>query len=57
MKKKNVARGDDDKAFHFRMPKETWVLLKNVSVIKECTMGEIIVQCLEKNRKRWEAKL
>lgn len=56
-KSKLMGKSTDDKAFHFRMPKDTWLLLKNAAIINECTMGELVVKCLEKNRKKLTGKI
>lgn len=45
-------RTENEKAFHLRMPRETWLLLKKASLIKEMTMGEFIVELVEKQRKK-----
>jgi len=43
-------RTEDEKAFHLRMPRDTWLLLKKASLIKEMTMGEVVVELVEKQR-------
>lgn len=43
---------EDEKAFHLRMPRDTWLLLKKAALIKEVTMGEIVVELVEKQRKK-----
>lgn len=49
-------RNNEDKAFHFRMPKSTWWLLKKAAVIKEVTMGEVVVELIEKQRLKLNKK-
>lgn len=51
-----INKKTDEKDFHFRMPKETWLLLKNAAITHECSMGELTVMCIEKRRKKLEAK-
>lgn len=45
-------RTEDEKAFHFRMPRETWLLLKKASLIKEMTMADVCVEFIEKQRNK-----
>lgn len=47
----------DIKTFNMRMPKETWRFLKKVAAEQERSMGEIIISCVEKYKKRLENKL
>lgn len=46
----------DEKAFHFRMPRATWLLLKKAALTNDCTMGEIVVELVEKSRKKLTQK-
>lgn len=50
-------RTEDEKAFHFRMPKETWLLLKKASLIKEMTMADVCVEFIEKQRHKLGKKM
>lgn len=50
--KKNTIPPEETKSFHFTMPRETWVLLKNASTINEITMSNVLVNLLETNRKK-----
>ena len=47
---------EDEKAFHLRMPRDTWLLLKKASLIKEMTMGEVVVDLVEKQRTKLTKK-
>jgi len=49
-------RTEGEKAFHFRMPRETWLLLKKASLIKEMTMAEVCVEFIEKQRNKLTKK-
>lgn len=49
-------RKEDEKAFHFRMPRATWLLLKKAALTNDCTMGEIVVELVEKSRKKLTQK-
>lgn len=40
-----------------RMPKETWVFLKNTAIAQETTMNEIVMRCVNKYKKKLENKL
>lgn len=42
----------NEKAFHFRMPRSTWLLLKKAALTNDCTMGEVVVELVEKSRKK-----
>lgn len=44
---------DTDKAFHMRMSRETWILLKKASFISNKAMGDIVVELVEKKRSQW----
>lgn len=46
-------RNPEDKAFHFRMPRETWFLLKKASVYQNTTMSQIVVDLVEKSRNKF----
>lgn len=50
-------RADDERSFHFRMPRETWILLKKAAITRDCTMGEILVELVEKARRRLTIKI
>lgn len=50
-------RAEDDKAFHFRMPRETWLLLKKASLIKDMTMADVCVEFIEKQRNNLGKKM
>ena len=45
-------REEDFKAFHLRMPKETWLYIKKSAMIAECSMTDVVVNCLEKQRRK-----
>jgi len=45
-------RAEDEKAFHLRMPRTTWLLLKKAALIREMTMGDFIVELVEKQRNK-----
>lgn len=55
MNKKNK-KVKDEKGFHFKMPKDTWLLLKKAAVMKEITMGDVVVEFIEKNRTKLTKK-
>lgn len=50
-------RTEDEKAFHFRMPRETWLLLKKASLIKDMTMADVCVEFIEKQRHKLGKKM
>ena len=50
IKKKSTQEKTSEKAFHMRMPKSTWILLKKAAITNDCTMGDIIVDLVEKAR-------
>lgn len=52
----NKKKAGEEKAFHFKMPKNTWLLLKKAAVMKEVTMGEVVVEFIEKNRAKLTKK-
>lgn len=56
MKKKEKIDGEL-KPFHFKMPRETWVHLKNSAVANDCSMSDFVVSCLEANRRKVAKKL
>jgi len=39
-----------DKFFQVRVPKETWVLLKKASFTNDCSLGDVIIDLVEKSR-------
>jgi hypothetical protein len=43
---------EDYKAFHLRMPRETWMYVKKSAMLAECSMTDVVVACLEKQRKK-----
>ena len=45
------------KAFSIRMPRDTWLFLKNISAQEDKTMTDIICRCVDKFKKRTENKL
>lgn len=51
-KKKIIVGTEDVKSFHFTMPRDTWVLLKNAATVNELTMSNILINLLEGNRKK-----
>ena len=51
-----ITRKDDEKAFHMRMPRATWLLLKKAALTNDCTMGEIVIDLVEKSRKKLTQK-
>lgn len=56
-KAKLFEKSGDEKAFHFKMPKDTWLWLKHAAIDYECSMGEVVVKCIEKNRKKLAIKV
>lgn len=48
---------DDDRAFHMRMPRDTWLLLKKAALISEITMGEYVTNLVEKQRVKLAKKM
>ena len=54
---KNKNESVELKTFNLRMPKETWVFLKNYSTSKEISMSEIVLNQVDKYKKRIESKL
>lgn len=50
-------RAEDDKAFHFKMPRTTWLLLKKASLIKNMTMADVCVEFIEKQRNSLSKKM
>ncbi len=50
-------RAEDDKAFHFKMPRDTWLLLKKAALIKDMTMGEVCIDFIEKQRHKLGKKM
>ena len=47
----------DDRAFHMRMSRDTWLLLKKAAMISEITMGEYVANLVEKQRVKLEKKM
>lgn len=45
------------KAFQIRIPKETWIFLKKAAAEQERTMCDIVAECLEKYKRKFEKKL
>ena len=43
---------EDFKGFHIRLPRETWRYIKNSATLAECSMTDIVVNCLEIQRKK-----
>ncbi len=54
---KEKKENTDLKIFNMRLPKDTWVFLKNLSTEKETSMSDIILGCIEKHKKKIESKL
>ena len=52
-----TAKKQKIKAFTARMGKDLWVFLKEQSIEKEESMNSMIVDCLEKYKKRCERRL
>lgn len=48
---------DEMKTFNLRIPKYLWLFLKAESAEKETPMGGIVVDCVERYKKRMENKL
>jgi hypothetical protein len=48
----NKDKNSKDKAFHLIMPRETWLLIKKAAVVNDCSMGDVVVHCVEKHRKK-----
>jgi hypothetical protein len=48
---------EDMKTFNMKMPKETWMFLKQTAATQEESMSSIILKCVEKFKKRVESKL
>ena len=48
---------DDFKAFHLSMPKETWLYIKRTAMHSECSMTDVVVNCIEKQRRKASKKL
>lgn len=48
---------DNIKAFNIRIPKDIWVFLKKKSIDQEKAMNAIVIDCLEKYKKKCEKKL
>lgn len=51
-----ITKKSDEKAFHFKMPRDTWLLLKKAALTQDCTMTEIMVDLVEKARKKLTKK-
>lgn len=47
---------DDIKAFNIRMPKEMWVFLRKISITKEESMNEIILDCIQAYKEKLAKK-
>lgn len=45
------------KNFNMRIEKDLWMFLKNQAAFHETTMTGIIINCIEKHRKKIESKL
>jgi hypothetical protein len=45
------------KAFSIRIPKDTWIFLKKLAAEQEMSMMQIIKDCLETHRKKYEKKM
>ena len=45
------------KLFTVRVPKDIWVFLKKASIEQEIPMGDIVIECLTKYRKKVENKM
>ena len=50
-------KDNDIRYFQVRLPKESWVFLKNKSAELEVSMASIIIDCIEKYKKKIENKL
>lgn len=48
---------EDLKAFHIRMPKDIWLYLKHYSADKGLSMTDVIIDCIQKQKKKVESKL
>ena len=46
----------DLKTFTMRMPKDLWMYLKNTAAAQEESMTDIIVRCVDKQKRRAENK-
>jgi|APFre7841882654_1041346.scaffolds.fasta_scaffold144576_2 hypothetical protein len=55
VKRKNIQ--EDDRAFHMRMPRDTWLLLKKAAMISEISMGEYVTKLVEKERVKLTKKM
>jgi hypothetical protein len=55
VKRKNIQ--EDDRAFHMRMPRDTWLLLKKAAMISEISMGEYVTKLVEKQRVKLAKKM
>jgi ABC-type enterochelin transport system permease subunit len=54
MRKRTIKMAKEDKdikVFSLRVPRDLWLLLKRASLDQEVSMTNLIVQCLEKNKK------
>ena len=47
----------DYKSFQVKLPRETWLFLKYTALEQDKSMMAIIVQCLEKYKKKLASKL
>ncbi len=55
--KKKIIDKENMKSFHFKMPKELWILIKNVAMHEDRTMSDLIVACLDKSMKKLSVKI
>ena len=53
----HMAVQSDLKFLQLRMPKDTWMFLKQHSAAIEVSMTDIILTCLDKYKKKIESKL
>lgn len=47
----------DVKIFNMRIDKELWLFLKGQAAVRETSMTEIIVSCIEKHKRMIEKRL
>lgn len=48
---------EEMKTFNMRMPKDMWFFLKQHALMREESMTDILLRCIEKYRKRIESKV
>lgn len=47
----------ETKTFNIRIPKETWLFLKKTAAFKETSMADLIVQCVNKYKNKFDEAL